>query len=123
MRPPNLELMDDQRLLGAWVAATRTIRVDRRLAVDGPWHQAAEVLRHEMAHQFVAEVLGVVGERSHGPAFATACDRLGVDAVAAGLSEAPGPLMPARMETIRKLLALATSPSRHEAESAARASQ
>ena len=123
MRPPNLELMDDQRLLGAWVAATRTIRVDRRLAVDGPWHQAAEVLRHEMAHQFVAEVLGVVGERSHGPAFATACDRLGVDAVAAGLSEAPGPLMPARMETIRKLLALATSPSRHEAESAARAAQ
>lgn len=121
LRPPVFALIDRRDRLGAWIAATRTIHIDAALAIEGPWHRTAEVLRHEMAHQYVDEVLGVHDERPHGPAFVKACEALGIDPVVAGFAPSAPSAMPKRLATIRKLFALADSPSRHEAEAAARA--
>jgi hypothetical protein len=86
------------------------------------WGSMIEVLKHEMAHQFVHEVLGDVAESSHGPAFREVCRERGIDARASGDPEAGDADHPL-LGRIRKLLALAESSNEHEAQSAARAAQ
>jgi hypothetical protein len=82
------------------------------------------VLKHEMAHQFVHEVLGKHDESAHGPAFRALCEDLGVDATAAGVpkagaSDEDAPIL----ERIARLLALAESSNVHEAQAAMNAAQ
>jgi len=83
------------------------------------------VLKHEMAHQYVHEVLGILDENAHGPAFRGVCQRLGIDASAAGLpadrSEDAGEARV--LERIAKLLALAESANVNEAQAAMNAAQ
>ncbi len=87
------------------------------------WNVVLEVLKHEMAHQFVFEVLREV-ESAHGPAFQATCERLGIDARSQGIPEAQrSPEQTRLLERIHKLLALAESDNRHEAEAAAAAAQ
>jgi hypothetical protein len=80
-----------------------------------------EVLKHEMAHQYVHDVLGETSQTPHGRAFRDACARMGVDARASGVPGAPREGVRAEekmVERVAKLLALAESPNRHEAEAA-----
>jgi predicted SprT family Zn-dependent metalloprotease len=121
---PTLELVPSRATLGRWVAGTRTLEISRPLVVEQPWGAVIEVLKHEMAHQYVYEVLGETSEAPHGRAFREACERLGVDPRASGVPAAS----PANGETkvverIARLLALAESPNRHEAEAAMAAAQ
>ena len=80
-----------------------------------------------MAHQYVDEVLGVKDETPHGRAFREACARIGVDARASGVPDATAadvdPEQARVLERVRRLLALADSPNRHEAEAAMAAAQ
>jgi hypothetical protein len=81
-----------------------------------------------MAHQYVHEVLGEIEQTPHGRAFQEACARLGVDARASGVPEierarARIPEEDRVIERIARLLALAESPNRHEAEAAMAAAQ
>jgi hypothetical protein len=82
-----------------------------------------EVLRHEMAHQYVHEVMGLTDEAPHGPAFRDLCGKLGIDGSAAGLPQAREPREERIVERVGRLLALAESPNIHEAEAAASAAQ
>ncbi len=119
MRAPALALDDAATRLGAWHPATRTITLARSLVRGHAWGATLEVLKHEMAHQYAHEVLGATDETAHGPAFVATCARFGIDAAARGLPDAAED--PARERTLRriqKLLALAESPHRHEAEAA-----
>jgi hypothetical protein len=108
--------------LGAWKRETRTIELSRALVLAEPWGVVVEVLKHEMAHQYVHEVLRIVDEPAHGPAFRELCERLGIDAAAVGLpaAGAGGGDEAARrtLSRIAKLLALAESPNVHEAQAA-----
>jgi len=83
------------------------------------------VLKHEMAHQFVHEVLGKTDETAHGPAFRDLCDRLGIDQSAAGMPRAEETDDEAArvLERIAKLLALAESANVNEAQAAMSAAQ
>jgi hypothetical protein len=125
LRPPTFELIDAQGVLGRWEGSTRTLRVQRRLLLDHPWGVVLEVLKHEMAHQYVDEVLGVRDEPAHGPAFREVCAKLAIDPAATGLPEAgaPTPEEHRALERIAKLLALAESPNEHEARAAMAAAQ
>ncbi len=121
LRPPALALSDTARRVGAWERATRTISVSRALVFQQPWGVVREVLKHELAHQYVDEVLGICDETAHGPAFAAVCLARGIDATAAGLpnpgdATTPGPNPIVRR--IMRLLALAGSANVHEAEAA-----
>src|SRR5580693_5447274 len=125
---PTLELVPTRTTLGRWLVETRTIEISRALVVEQPWSAVVEVLKHEMAHQYVHEVLGEASQSPHGRAFRDACSRLGVDARAAGMPAAGGGVdaMAAEervVERIARLLALAESPNRHEAEAAMAAAQ
>ncbi|MEP6655570.1 MAG: hypothetical protein ABJA82_19545, partial [Myxococcales bacterium] len=59
LRRPVFALSDTARRLGAWVGQTRTLSISKRLILDCPWTVVREVLKHEIAHQFVEEALGV----------------------------------------------------------------
>jgi hypothetical protein len=117
LRPPLMALGDHVEL-GRWEARTRTLSLQRRFVREATWGQVIEVLRHEVAHQLAFEVLGAQGERPHGAAFQDACRRLGVGAVASGPVQGVEVEEHPVLRRVRKLMALAASPNRHEAEAA-----
>lgn len=126
MRPPMFTLKNLKSRLGTWDGARREIAISLDLVLRHSWDSVREVLRHETAHQLAEEVLGGREEPPHGFAFQEACRLLGADPRASAelrpldetcLAEtrADGDR---RLERARKLLALAGSPNRHEAEAA-----
>ncbi|MFO0555005.1 MAG: DUF2786 domain-containing protein [Polyangiaceae bacterium] len=125
LRPPVFTLSDAESRLGRFDHATRTIEISRKLVMTQPWQMLVEVLKHEVAHQYVLEHLGITGEGAHGPTFQELCRKLGIDGRSSGLpdaskSDATEDRVLAR---IAKLLALAESSSLHEAEAAMNAAQ
>ena len=120
---PVLVLADAARRLGQWVRTNRTLELSRTLVLERPWLEVTSVLEHEMAHQYVDEVLGVTDETAHGETFRRVCDERGIDARAAGAPiPSDGPdgdgVVDRVLGRIRKLLALAGSDNQHEAEQA-----
>jgi hypothetical protein len=130
LRKPVLRLTTHRSLLGRYHHDERTLELSRPMVLTSPWIAVLEVLKHEMAHQYVREVLGVTDESPHGQAFRDTCSRLGIDARASG-PPPEGATSPSgdsdRNEVLRRrvaaLLALAESPNRHEAENAAAQAQ
>jgi len=121
---PTFELLDVGSDLGRWVLSTRSILIARRLVHEHPWGVVIEVLKHEMAHQYVHEVLGVTDESAHGPAFRAVCEKLGIDAAANGVPTFVVTDDEQRvLDRVSKLLALAESPNEHEARAAMAAAQ
>jgi hypothetical protein len=121
---PTLELSESTSRLGCWNAARRSIELSREALLSHGWGVISEVLKHEMAHQYVSEVLRETDETAHGPAFRGVCQRLGVDGAARGLPTAGADEGEKRLiDRIARLLALAESPNVHEAEAAASAAQ
>ncbi len=122
LKPPVIALADSTRRLGQWTRATRRLELSRTLVLERPWLEVTSVLEHEMAHQYVDEVLGVHDETAHGPTFQRVCAERGIDARAAGVPiESTANVEADRvLDKIRKLLALAGSDNQHEAEIAMR---
>jgi predicted SprT family Zn-dependent metalloprotease len=123
LKVPTIALMDTSTRLGVWRGDTRTIEIARSLVLEQPWGLVVEILKHEVAHQYVHEFLRVRDETAHGPAFRGVCERLGIDAASAGLPHAPArdasgpePTTARILSRIAKLLALAESPNQHEAQ-------
>jgi hypothetical protein len=124
LRRPGFSLIQTTQVLGQWVREpTREIRLSEACILNHPWYAVVDVLRHEIAHQLADELYGEV-EPPHGETFRDLCHFLGADPKASGgyptLDEAvladkasDGDRIMAR---IRKLLALSSSPNRHEAE-------
>ena len=117
LRRPVFALSDGVRL-GAWIGERRTLELSRALVTGHPWGVVREVCKHEMAHQFVDEVLGIHDQSAHGPAFEALCRQHGFDASATGLPAAGGEGGHPVLRRIARLLALAQSPNVHEAEAA-----
>jgi hypothetical protein len=134
LRRPVFLLSDTTRRLGAWDSGTRTLSISRRLILDCAWTVVREVLKHEIAHQFVDEALGVRDQVAHGPAFEAVCRQHGFDATATGIPHADAAGAPGAppeqtdrgspvLRRIARLLALADSPNQHEAAAAMKAAQ
>lgn len=124
LRRPTLAFTDSTAQLGCWSAAERVLWLSRELLPRHGWGVVVEVLKHEMAHQFVDEVVGFHHE-GHGVAFQEVCRQRGIDGRAAGVPlGAPPEAADHRMlERVAKLLALAKSPNEHEAQAAMAAAQ
>lgn len=114
---PTLGLSEAGSRLGCWIRDVRAIEISRKLVLEHPWGVVLEVLKHEMAHQYVDEVLRPGDETAHGPAFQRTCERLGIDPAASGLPKAERTAEEQRvLQRVARLLALAESPNLHEAE-------
>ncbi len=126
MRKPLFSLKDMTGNLGYWSRERREICLSRDLVINQPWDSVIEVLVHEMAHQFADEMLGAYGEPPHGPTFKRACYLLRANPKASGEYEPlhdrvfreSSKLEDKIMVRIRKLMALAQSHNKHEAEAA-----
>src|SRR5678809_1294009 len=110
LRAPTLELSESETFLGRWTRATRSLELSRPFVLRASWGVVVEVLKHEMAHQYVNEALGITDETAHGPEFRETCERLGVDGRASGVPLAQTGGTEGRIvERIARLLALAES--------------
>ena len=126
MRKPLFSLREMKGKWGAWYGEKREITLSRALVMGYSWNAVREVLKHEMAHQFAEEILGVRNESSHGPHFQEACYHLRADPAASGHftviegigSEETHNREDKMMARIKKLMSLAQSRNRHEAEAA-----
>ncbi|HEY0706647.1 MAG TPA: DUF2786 domain-containing protein [Polyangia bacterium] len=125
MKRPAFMLHDGADKLGLWNGARRTLSLGRMLIFEQPWAIVCEVLKHEMAHQFVDEVLGINDQAAHGPAFVEVCRQRGIDHSARGLPAEVAAAVEDEtiLRRIGRLLALAGSPNLNEAESAMREAQ
>lgn len=116
---PVMQIDGGAQRLGHWERDARILSIAHVHIWSHAWDDVLATLKHEMAHQFVDEILG--GEdRPHGPQFARACRLLGIDPDASGTPRpASADDEPNRvLRRVQKLLALATSANRHEAEAA-----
>lgn len=125
LKRPALRFTEGSAELGRWESQGRTITLSRSLLYEHGWGVLVEVLKHEMAHQFVDEILGCPNESAHGSSFRKVCEERAIDPRAAGVPVAsPATAESARvLERVGKLLALAESPNQHEAQAAASAAQ
>lgn len=128
MRLPNIGLISSKNTLGKWEG-----RIARKLSISAfliktcSWQYVQEVLYHEMAHQYVEEVLKISDGLPHGEAFKKVCYENGFNPEATGdiqslinkktdlKSKSPTHKL---LDKVRKLLSLAGSSNQHEAQSA-----
>ena len=124
LREPLLRLGRSQQQLGRWDGSIRTITISEFHIERDPWLWVMDTLRHEMAHQYVEEVLRVRNEDPHGPAFSEACKRLRcLPKADADCNQMTGHALDKEEKLARKLrkvLSLTGSPNEHEAEVALR---
>ncbi len=126
LRKPLFRLRDMKNKWGYWSGEANEICLSRDLVLDHPWDTICEILLHEMAHQYAEQALGGHGESPHGPKFKRACHLLRANPRASGnykpLDERILHYSPSSedkiMTRVKKLMALAQSQNRHEAESA-----
>ena len=127
LRRPAVMLVDSNVRLGLWHGGLRVIEIARSLLLDHGWGALVEVLKHEMAHQYVDEILGQPDDAMHGAVFRRVCEERGIDASAAGVPDANDAKRVDAdqhlLERIAKLLALAESSNEHEAQAAMSAAQ
>jgi len=123
---PLFSLGDLKHRWGHFSEEKREICLSRDLVLNHSWDAVQEVLKHEIAHQLAQELLGADGEPPHGPSFLKACDLLRANPKASGKYE---PLDKRLLDDtasredrilvrVKKLMALAQSKNRHEAEAA-----
>jgi predicted SprT family Zn-dependent metalloprotease len=111
---------------GNWSQEKREISLSRQLVLNYPWDSIRDVLLHEAAHQIAQQLFGASAQTPHGPAFDQACKLLRIHPAASANYQ---PLQDRflqdhsshydkRMLRIKKLLALAESKNRFEADAA-----
>jgi hypothetical protein len=115
---PLIDVGDSKTYLGRWRCDPPVITISYDHIVRDSWLTVLDTLRHEMAHQYVDQVIRPDGETAHGPAFRMACKRLRCsDNSSRNISKDPG-LQTNVMERVRKVLSLVDSPNEHEAQAA-----
>ena len=126
MQAPLFSLRDLKSRLGYWSAQRNEIVISREFALNYPWDDVRDVLCHEMAHQYTDQVMRSSESRPHGSDFMKACHRLRANPKASGRYS---PLHDRLVHTslsdrdrilirVKKLMSLAGSGNRHEAEAA-----
>ena len=126
VRRPLFTIKDLKTQWGNWSQVKREISLSRYLVLNYPWDSIRDVLLHEMAHQIAQQMPAALAETAHGPAFKRACAILGIDPVASRnyiplqdrMLRKTSKRRDKIMIRIKKLMALAESQNRHEAEAA-----
>jgi hypothetical protein len=127
LKPVVIRIVELSSQWGQWDPFLRTITLSMRLMKEHSWDVVLEILKHEMAHQYVSECMPIFSQKPHGNAFKEACQKLGVSSWASkATGDIPTEIPTLRMrvlsqddqrllERVEKLLSLATSSNEHEA--------
>jgi hypothetical protein len=128
---PNIEISNNLGNVGQWDQKGKTISLSKRLIESQSWSVVIEVLKHEMAHQYVSEHFKGKDTSPHGDHYKYACKMLGVHPV---FMKATGNISEdalvfeedisfhakQMLSKVEKLMALGHSDNEHEAQSASR---
>jgi hypothetical protein len=129
---PAFEITESNTALGSWMPDSRTITISARLIEKYSWDSVINILKHEMAHQYVHEVMSRQREVPHGPAFQETCGLLGVpQSFRTATGDTPKIFFgnmhhvqdgeyDSKINKVRKMLSLASSSNMHEAATAMR---
>jgi len=126
---PTIDISAGESRLGWWDAQTKTISLSSHLIKTEVWDIVLEVLKHEMAHQYVSTFYD--NADIHGQYFKLACKKLGVHKAFVGggkdynqqLQKFKGNLPADAQKMLRKvekLMALGQSNNEAEAQAASR---
>ncbi len=126
IRRPLFAIKDLKTQWGNWSLEKRQLSLSRQLVLNYPWDSIRDVLLHETAHQIAQQLFGASAQTPHGPAFNQACELLRIyPAASANYQPLQDRLLQdhtrhydKRMLRIKKLLALAESKNRFEADAA-----
>ena len=126
IRRPTFAIKDLKTQWGNWSPEKREITLSRRLVLNYPWDSIRDVLLHEMAHQIAHQLWDASGQMPHGEAFKNACRLLHIESSSSAefaplqdrLQRDSSNAHDKRMLRVKKLLALAESKNRFEAEAA-----
>jgi hypothetical protein len=129
LKRPVFILSDSKKKLGSWDGNRRTLMISRHHILSHDWETVVDTLRHEMAHQYIEEHLGLGAAAPHGREFRETCELLRCDPAAKAdtatlrkLEDSPSE-KDRNLGRIKELLALAGSPNEHEAATAMRLAQ
>jgi predicted SprT family Zn-dependent metalloprotease len=126
---PTINISSGKSRLGCWSSQTKTISISSHLIKTEVWDIVLEVLKHEMAHQYVSTFYD--NADIHGKYFKLACKKLGVhNAFVTGGKDYQRRLqvfkgeLPAdaqkMLRKVEKLMALGQSSNEAEAHAASR---
>ena len=115
---PLIELGGEGAVLGSWDTTHRRLRIAAGHIAADPWLRVMDTLRHEMAHQYVAEVLQAADESPHGEAFRRACKKLRCQPAARAVGTSKRDESDQLLQRLQKVLSLTDSCNEHEAETA-----
>jgi hypothetical protein len=126
MHMPLFSIKDMKGKWGYWSNERREISLSRNLVLNHSWDSVREVLFHEMAHQYADMILCARNEPPHGPSFHKACHILRANPKASGsypplderISNKTLNFEDKILIKVKKLLALAKSHNKNEAEAA-----
>jgi hypothetical protein len=121
LKKPTFKFFENESQWGYWKGEeTREIGINLKLIFDHEWESVLMVLKHEMAHQFVDEILGGC-KVPHGEEFQKACKMLCVPFHAAcsfSFNENISSVESSVLRKIKKMFALAGSSNENEARTA-----
>lgn len=126
---PIINISSGKKTVGLWSDKNKTLSISSHLIKNEIWDVVLEVLKHEMAHQYVSEFYNNADR--HGKYFKKACKILGVHPVfVAGSNDYNKNLQAFKgelsaeaqkmLKKVEKLMALGKSNSEAEAKSASR---
>ncbi|MCK5098693.1 MAG: DUF2786 domain-containing protein [Desulfobacteraceae bacterium] len=126
---PIINISSGKKTLGWWNDKNKTLSISSHLIKNEIWDIVLEVLKHEMAHQYVSEFYD--NADMHGKYFKTACKKLGVHpAFVAGIKDYHKKLQEFKgelpdkaqkmLKKVEKLMALGQSSNEAEAQAASR---
>lgn len=126
MKRPVFGLKDMRGRLGDWSVEKNELALSRSFVMNFSWDDVREVLFHEMAHQYASQILDADNEPPHGPSFKIACRRLRANPKASAdfrplhetLKNSSIHEKDKILIRVKKLMSLAKSCNRHEAEAA-----
>lgn len=78
LRLPGFDIFLNMGKFGYWAPQSRLIGISWHHIEEHPWTRVMDTLKHEMAHQFVDEILKTSNQKPHGDAFQFACQKLRV---------------------------------------------
>lgn len=123
---PIFDISSGKKRLAYWNPKLKMISVSSYLITTEPWEIVIEILKHEMAHQYVTEYCE--GADVHGKYFKLACKKLGVHPAFVSANNYAQKLLafkgdlPAEakkmLQKVEKLLALGQSSNEAEAQAA-----
>ncbi len=124
LKQPQIQLINQNQCLGLWDNAQKILKLQEQLVHQQPWLMVLEVLKHEMAHQYVSEYLKIIDDAPHGAIFQKVCMERNIDYHAytrleqLTIAQEPTTEKYQLLDKVRKLLALAQSDNVNEAEQA-----